>query len=200
MTTPTDIANLALGKLGEARIADLLDGTRGADAMSARYPHARRAMLSSTPWRFAVRVVMLPALGGSAPASGYARAFTRPGDDLKPLMVGDEAAHPVPMVSARQGRAFRVVGTQIHTDLAAPLRYEYVSDLTPEAEFPAEFVEALACRLAADAARELTQSSAAMQEAAAGLASALRDARRSNMLWSPPVSRRTGPWLASRHG
>lgn len=200
MTTPTDIVNLALNKLGGARITDMLDGTREADAMSARYAHLRRVMLSGTPWRFAVHVVTLPALGGPAPASGYARAFSRPGDDLKPLMVGDEAAHPLPLVSARQGRVFRIVGTQIHTDLPAPLRYEYVSASTPEDEFPAEFVEAFACRLAVDAARELTQSSAAAQEAAAGLAAALRDARRSNMLWSPPVTRRTGAWLASRHG
>lgn len=194
MTSATDIANLALSALGEARIADLADNSRGARAMNARYAHVRDMELSSHPWRFAVRRVTLPALAG-APAWGFPYRYARPADDLRPLMAGD---HPVlPAWGAAQSHT--IVGQELHTIFSAPLEYEYVSGLVTEDEFPALFVEVVSLRLALAACDELTQSDARAQRLAQMLADADRRARNSNALWSAPRGRAgPGSWLGSR--
>jgi hypothetical protein len=197
MTSEVDIANRALSKLGEIRITSLSDNNKAARAMQARYSLLRDAELAASAWGFAVRRVLLAA-STDVPAWGYARIFNRPVDDIRPLMVGDLpvnvravdvmfAAGPV-----RGDRPdWQIVENRIQTDLAAPLKYEYIARVTDSGVFDPLFVEVLACRLAADACEEITQSNTKQEAMLFQYREALSVARRTHALWEPP--RRKGP-------
>jgi len=205
MASEVDIANRALSKLGEARITSLSEASKPARAMNARYEHLRDAELEAHPWRFAVTRTTLPKLS-AAPSWGYANEYQRPADDLRPLAIGD---HAIPVAAlglyysssgydAFSGAPFEIINGNIHTDLGAPLKYEYIARVANSGAFPAQFVEALACRLAVDACEELTQSASKFDRVEAMYREAIKTARRTNMLYRPPSTRPTGPWNRAR--
>lgn len=208
MTSSVEIANRALSKLGAARITSLDDDNKPARAMKARYTLLRDAELEAYPWRFAIKLTSLPALA-SAPLYGYANAYQRPFDDLRPISIGD---HPVlheavGVVYAagytyQSGTApFEIIGQEIHSDFGPPLKYQYVQRVTDSGFYPPLFVEALACRLAADAAEELTQNAGKYDRAVAMYDRAIAEARRVNAMYRPPSLRTPGRFILSRlHG
>jgi len=207
MASETDIANAALSKLGERRITSLADDSKPARAMAERYERLRDLELSTNSWRFACVRTSLPALL-AAPAWGFSVAYQRPADDLKPLLVGgsiyatfsNPSIYSVWATRAPDEMLYEIVGDEIHTDLGAPLQYEYVKREPDTSKFSPMFVEALACRLAMDACEELTQSSSKIQAAAAMYQDAIDAAVKGNALWSPPKPKPMGRLRRSRFG
>jgi len=204
MASEVDIANRALSMLGETRITSLLDANKPARAMNARYELLRDAELSAYPWRFAVRRVQLPA-STDTPEWGYAKIYDRPTDDVRPIKVGGTfiSAEAVGVMYessgiSTEGTPYEIIAGRIHTNLSAPLDYEYIARVTDAGSFDPLFVEALAARLAADAAEELTQSNSKKEAALFTYKKTLSEARRINSLYRPPRRRSTGRWMGSR--
>ena len=204
MASKVDIANRALSMLGEARIISLSDNNKPARAMNARFDLLRDAELAAYPWRFAVKRVQLAALT-DVPAWGFSTIYQRPSDDLRTIRVGGASidSRAVGVMYAASGysideASYEIIEGKIHTDLSAPLDYEYISQVTDTGQFDPLFVEALAARIAADAAEELTQSNAKKEAAMFVYNKALATARRNNSLMRPPRKRGTTSWMASR--
>jgi hypothetical protein len=204
MSSDVEICNRALSKLGENRIVSLDDDNKPARAMKARFTALRDAEVAAGAWGFAVRRVNLAATT-ITPDWGYSKVFERPTDDLRPLMIDgytiDYRAIGVMYEATgytRTTASYRFVEDQIHTDLEAPLKYEYVSRVTDSGRFGPLFVEVLACRLAMDAAEELTQSTSKAQAVAEQYRKALSDARRTHALWEPPRVKGPTRFMLSR--
>ena len=194
------IVNLALTKLGEARITSLDDDLKPARTMKAIYEMIRDAELRRRKWRFSIRRTALPALT-ETPAFGYANAYQLPADCLKILMVGDMAPG-VDLSDVRTGfdtELYSLEGRQILTDLAAPLSLRYQSRVTDPTQFDATFVAALASRLAYEACEDLTQSSSKKQDAANDYRTAIREAVAANAIEVAPTPLADDSWLLSRH-
>lgn len=202
-----DIANRALSKLGDARITALTDDTKGARAMNHRFDFLRDEMQASYPWRFCMEIESLPA-ASVAPAWGYARRFLLPSNCLRLVTLGEYQINVEALgVQYRVGGSyapsdapFEVFGKYIHTDFSAPLKIVYIKQITDTTEFPDVFVEALASRLAYDAAEELTQSAGKADRALRDMQAAIREARRIDALQRPPGRRAPGRWMMSRYG
>ena len=204
MASEVDIANRALSMLGESRITSLTDNNKPARAMNARYELLRDAELSAYPWRFAVKRVQLPA-STDVPEWGYTTIYDRPTDDVRPIKVGGNFinAEAIGVMYESSGiqteeTPYEIIAGRIHTNLSAPLDYEYIARITDAGSFDPLFVEALAARLAADAAEELTQSNSKKEAALFTYKKTLAEARRVNSLYRPPRRRSTGRWMASR--
>lgn len=204
MASKIDIANRALSMLGEARIISLTDNNKPARAMNARFDLLRDAELAAYPWRFAIKRVQLPALT-SAPDWGYSTIYERPVDDLRAIRVGGIAINDgaIGVMYTASGYSqeeapYEIIEGKIHTNLSAPLDYEYISRVTDTGQFDPLFVEALAARLAADASEELTSSNSKKETALFIYRQALSTARRNNSLMRPPRQREAGRWMASR--
>ena len=204
MASKVDIANRALSMLGEARIISLTDNNKPARAMNARFDLLRDAELTAYPWRFAVKRAQLAA-STEVPSWGYSVIYERPTDDLKLIRVGGAniSAEAVGVMYSATGYSseaapYEVIEGKIHTDLSAPLDYEYISRVTDTGQFDPLFVEALASRLAADAAEELTQSKAKKEAALYTYDRAISTAKRNNALMRPPRMREPGRWMSSR--
>ena len=204
MASEVDIANRALSMLGDQRIISLTDNNKPARAMKARYALLRDAELAAYPWRFAVKRAQLPA-STDVPAWGYSTIYDRPVDDLRAIAVGGIAINDATIGITRSASGYRseesqyeIIEGRIHTDLSAPLDYEYIAQITDAGQFDQLFVEALAARMAADAAEELTQSKAKKEHAAFVYREALMTARRNNAIMRPPRRRSSGRWMNSR--
>lgn len=204
MVADVDIANRALSMLGERRITALTDDSKPARAMNARFEILRDVELGSYPWRFAVKRTSLAA-STDTPAWGYSLIYDRPTDDLRPIKVGDAYinADAIGVFYESTGvyteqSPYEIIEGRIHTDLRAPLDYEYISRVTNTGQFDPLFAEALAARLAADAAEELTQSNTKKQAAFDIYSRVMAEARRINALYRPPRRRTTGRWMGSR--
>lgn len=204
MASEVQIANRALSMLGEARITSLSDNNKGARAMNARFDLLRDAELMAYAWRFAVKRTQIAA-STETPEWGYGKIYPLPSDCLRPIMVNGAAVNPnaVGLYYSATGYrgedpAWEVIGGEIQTDLSSPLDLEYVAQITDTGAFDALFAEALAARLAADAAEELTQSNSKKEAALFTYRKTLSEARRVNAIQRMPRRRASGSWFESR--
>ena len=205
MVTEVDIVNRALSMLGEKRITALTDDNKQGRAMNARYTFLRDSELSAYPWRFAIRRVKLYASGAS-PDWGFSTVYALPNDNLRIIEIGGDGvnASTVGVMYESTGfgsdgrSAYEVVEGELHINDSGPLQYEYISRVTDPEQFDALFVEALAARIAADAAEELTQSDNKKRYAMAVYDETVRVARRSDALRRPPRRHAAGTWHRSR--
>ena len=204
MASEVEIANRALSKLGENRITSMDDATKPARAMKARFALLRDAELAAYAWRFAVTRVNL-ASSVAVPEWGFSTIYTRPVDDLRPLRVNGAWVDFRTIGVQYEATGFssgapmyQIIGGDIHTNLSAPLEYEYIRKEDNTGLWDALFVEALACRLAVDAAEELTQSTAKTEIVMRQYQDALSQARRVNALYSQPRRKASGSFMQAR--
>lgn len=157
--TKTDIANLALAKLGDKRITSI-DSPNDENSRTAKlhYAQALDEILRAAFWSFAVTGVALTAEDPldvtAAEMDGWDYAFALPADflKLKKLTGGDLGAD----LDAFEMR--RVNGKRcVLCDAAEPFLH-YVQRLDTPGEYDPLFVTALVCLLASKMARKITGS------------------------------------------
>lgn len=190
MSSDVTICNLALQRLGEARILSLSDDSRAARAMNLLYAPTRDGLLRKHPWNFAIKRAAIAA-DSTNPAFGYDNAFTIPSDCLR-LLSNDKGEGETYMDS------WKLEGGKILTNEDGPLYIRYVARVTDPTKLDACFVKLFALRLALDACEELTQSSTKFQLIAEEYKDALKDARRLNAFENPPADSQDGSWISSR--
>lgn len=195
MASQVQIVNQALTKLGAARITSMEDGTNSARVMSAIYDIKRDAELAANPWTFAIKRAALPA-STTAPAFGWAYAYPLPSDFLSLVQVGEDFT----FYESDTGALFEVEGGSVLTDESSPLDVRYVYRVTNPGLYPALFVEALACRLAAEACEQITQNQSKSEAAWAQYKQALRQARRTNAIEQPPRLLPETGWVRAMRG
>lgn len=196
MASQVQIWNQALTKLGAERVIGPDDDTRNARALAAIYEIKRDAELAAHPWTFAIKRARLPA-SSTAPVFGWARSFPMPSDFLRLVQVGrdwlfyDTDTGPLFQVEADPATGRMA----ILTDQGSPLEIRYVSRVENTGLFTPLFVEALACRLAAEACEEITGNQSKRELAMAEHAKAIRDARRVNAIEQPPQLQPDLSWV-----
>lgn len=146
--TDVQICNLALARLGDARITSLSDSTAQATYCSLFYAQTVEELQADFDWSFCRKLSSLTAT--TAPASGYSSAFTLPSDFIRVVRLGG-------IDSSENFGQWEIVGTTIHTNLSTPV-LDYIANITTTTQFPAIFVEALSIKLAAVLAMPLTGS------------------------------------------
>lgn len=94
MTSAVDLCSNALVQLGADPINSLTDGGGDRAILASNvYPMVRDAVLRAHPWNCCVkRVILSP--DATKPVFGYNHRFTRPGDWLRTLSVGDDCHRP----------------------------------------------------------------------------------------------------------
>jgi hypothetical protein len=189
-SSQVEIVNQALVKVGATRITALSDASKQARTMNAIYAVKRDAELAAHPWTFAITRAQLPA-SATAPAYGWARAFPLPADYLAMVEVGENYVFYQPEA------AFQLEGGQILTDEASPLNIRYIRRIDNPGLYPPLFVESFACRLAAEACEDLTQSLSKKEALWKERQQAVRDARRQNAIEQPPRKAPPGTWELS---
>jgi hypothetical protein len=134
-SSPVEIVNQALLRLGLEVIESLDDDTPRARAAKRMYDQTRDDLLRLAPWNFAQRRVELAQLA-SNPAWGDLFAYQLPSDCLMVLETSLEAADP-----------WRIEGRTLVTQAAA-VSILYVASIADPSQYDPNFTEALIDRLA----------------------------------------------------
>lgn len=153
--TVTEIANLALSKLGPGGgyLTDFnTDQTVQAQAARRTYVAMRDLVLEAHPWRFARGRAALAADSPAVPAWGYALQYTVPSDFLRLLSIEDWDGD------------YEVEAGKILTDSTAPLNIRYLAQVTDTSKFSPTFIDALATRWAAELAPTIVKSTTKRQD------------------------------------
>jgi len=143
MATKLDIYNTALIACGSELISDINASSKRAVLLNTRYTSVKNKLLKSHPWKFATKRVELTATG-TTPVYEYDNQFNLPTDFLALLGREDEELD-----------AFTIENSLIlANDATIKIKYIYEAD---EDDFPDDFSDALAFKLANDVCNALTQ-------------------------------------------
>lgn len=147
--TDIQICNLALARLGDARITALTDATAQAQYCSLFYAQTLEELQSEFDWQFCRKQVGL--LGASQPLTGYSFKYSLPSDFIRALRVSGIDA-------SENFGTWEIIGSELHTNISGAVALDYIALVTTTTSFPAIFVEALSMKLAAVLAMPLTGS------------------------------------------
>lgn len=136
-----DIANMALGHLGQGRITSLSDN----DECYNNYPICRDACLEDIDWTFAIERILLGSPDNTPPAWGYANRFLLPTRVLRVIEVNGNNYQ-----WEREGNY--IVTDELSLEVKAVVRVTDVRLFSPS------FCQALSFRLAATIAIPITNS------------------------------------------
>ncbi len=189
-TSVVSICNTALDLLGADPITSLADDSKAARFCARNYERVRDAVLRAYPWNCALARAALAALA-EAPAWGYARQY--------PLPEGPSPAYCLRVLAidgeADLGLAYKIEGRRILTDEDAPLALLYIARLDDPAQFDPLLADAIAARLALDAAYPLAGSVSLAQAMSQAYAEKLAEARQVDSQEGTPDTLVAGDWL-----
>lgn len=185
MASAVEIANLALGKLGdEGEINALDENSRAARAVNGCFETMRDAVLRDHPWNFAKTRVQLAASTETVVWGGWT-AFPRPSDFIRFSEIEDDPD-------------WQVEGDFILAKQPGPLNLAYIRRVTETGRFDPLFTEALACRIAMQVAARITGSASNQDRAERMYMQALASARRVDGQDNPPDAWPDDPWFIAR--
>lgn len=208
MTSKIAVANRALTKLGADRITSLADNTKEARTVSQMFDTVRDDELRARAWSFSKTRVQLSA-DVAAPVFGYEFAYTLPFDCLRIWEVNETFWNGPDLADYRSPgwKPYTVEGRKILTSAVdrdtltgtpGPLRLVYLKQIEDTTQWDANFVEAFACRLAAEMCEDLTQSTTRRQLAWEEYDQSIKKARRAQAIELPPEYIADDSWMLSR--
>lgn len=199
MSSVVDIANRALTKIGASRIVSLSDDSTEAIVVNSMFMIVRDDELRAHNWNFAMARAQLSA-DATPPSFGYDQRFLLPTDCLRVLMVGDilPGGDLSDYRNADDSALWSIEGGYILISRDGPLKLRYLRRITDTAKWDSSFVEAFACRLAAESCEAITQSSEKRQMAWNEYDRAIRKAIRARAIELPPKAIADDTWVLSR--
>ena len=156
MTDTTTICNLALSKLGETSVVNLIDPTnRNEELCKLWLPICRKAALETAEWSFAtkrVRSLAIPPKTDVDAHWGFANRHLIPDGCLRLLEVRE-----TPEGTMANALDWQTEDDWIVTD-ADEVYIRYLSDITDGTRYPAAFVKLLAGMLAYELCLPITEN------------------------------------------
>jgi hypothetical protein len=188
-TSDVSICNLALQKLGAARINTLAE--TGAKDVAACYEQQRDLEQRKYLWNFGKTRVQLAA-SSVAPAFTFANAFPVPANLLRIIK------------PARLGLDWQLEQHEgvlaILTNDSAPLDVRYFAKVTNPALFDPCFVEMLACKIAWHCCERVTQSNSKKAALMEEYKEHKAEARKTNAFELPTQEEPEDEWVVAREG
>lgn len=186
-TSKVAIANLALQKLGAARISALDQDASNARSMNAAYDLMRDAELRRYRWGFAIKRDSIAADAADTVWGDWKR-YSLPNDFLA-LIRDDETG---------QAPDWRIEGLYIVTADASPLQIRYVARIDDPNYYDALFIESFACRLALQTCEEITGSTSKKAKIQEDYDFAIAEAKRMGAIEKPAQEFPEDDWVNAR--
>lgn len=182
------IANRAIQILGSSeRIESLTQDHPNARTMNAAYAAIRNALLRKYKWNFAVKRASVAA-DAAQTLWGKLNRFPFPNDCLR-ILRDDELGLRLD---------WKVEGKFIITADKAPLDFKYIAKITDPVQFDPLFDEVFAHHLAVATCKEITGSTANVEDARKGLKEALDSAKQANAYEEDAVEPLDDDWILAR--
>lgn len=198
MADKTQVANLALQKLGEDDQLTNVDADDGTSprAIRAAFDFCRRATLRKGKFNFSLVTAELAAQNPNSipkPPSAfpYQNRFPLPSGCLRVVEVLDAAGRPV--------TDYRIRGGAIVANCASPVYLEHVVDVPEPGLWDDLFVEAFASRLAFQTADRITGDRARKADCWTQFKAAVKDASGVDAKEDPPTETPDSEWIEARY-
>lgn len=183
------ICNLALQKLGQARIVALDEDNSNARHCNVCFETLRDKELRGAMWNFAIKRTTLAA-SATAPDFTYTYAFPLPADALRVIL------------PPRLGLDWKIENHEgapaILTNDGTSLEVKYIARITDPTKFDFSFVEMLACKIAWHLTEVITQSNTKKEALHQEYLELRREARRMNAFERTPEEEPLDGWIAAR--
>ena len=195
MATPTDIVNIALRRCGANRISNLAsDASKEGVVARDLYDEARRDLLASHNWNFAVRRASLTVLA-TEPSFGWDYAYTLPEQFIRLISVhpddDDDSIIPYKLESMdSEDRVLLCNATTVYI--------RYIFDEQDPVAMSSGFRDTLAWRLARDFAAALSKSTASAELAEKMHRMTLSRAKSIEGIEDYPERMAEGDWVTAR--
>ena len=184
MASSLEICNMALAAIGQDPIMSLEDNAKSARLCRQTYENTKKSVLRAYPWTFAIhRARLAKELDG--PVFGFANSFKLPVDCLRLVSVSltdDE---------------YKVERNRIVTNFGE-VSIRYVKNVADESEMDAQFIEALATKLASSIVISLTNDSQVLQYLKQLYTEQISVAMNTQAIEDSQQSIVEGNWLTSR--
>jgi len=174
-TSPVEVCNIALKRLGADAIVAFDEGTSAASLCDQLYQPTVDALLREHEWNFAQIRVTLPARS-TGPAWGYTYAYTYP---VKPLCLKVNETDPFDAIYDVENTIDangELTGKVIVTDESS-LSIRYTGRIEDVSQWDASFVNTVAAALAKQMAQPLTENTALVNVLSQEFVQALQHAR-----------------------
>jgi hypothetical protein len=194
-----NIINRALIKLGQPTISSTSQAPNGS-VYGLVYEDVRNMLLAAHTWRFAIKRAVL-ARDDAKPVSGFAYAYTLPGDFLSLYQFQDTYKQPnySDNITISDER-YSIEGDKILCNVEDKLYITYVAKVEDPAKFSVWFKEALVAKLAAEFTPRLKQSAALAKAYNEEFAEYLRQAEVNNDIMTDSETIPDGSWVSVREG
>lgn len=175
-TSDVSIANLALQKLGAARIEALDQDSPNARSINSCFEAVRQGELRKHDWAFAIARASIAA-DSDATLWGGLNRFLVPNDFIR-LLLDDESGSVVDWRIEGKLDTDETAVRAIVTKDSSPLRIRYIADIEDPNAFDSLFVDSFACKLAMQTCKEITGSNALVAEIKVEYDRAINEAKR----------------------
>lgn len=147
MASKVQICNLALAKLGAARITSLTDGTETANLCNTLYDDIADEVMSEGPWSSTISRATLAA-DVTSPTYGYTHQFTLPTDPycLRVLDISED-------ISGQYD--FKIEGRKLLANIST-MSIRYIGRITDTESYDQGLKDAIVTRLASELAYAIT--------------------------------------------
>ena len=194
-----NIINRALIKLGQPIISSTSQEPNG-KIYGIVCQDLRDWLLASHPWRFAIKRAVL-AQDEEKPISGFAYAYTLPGDFLSLYRFGEYFKSPNysnNIISSDE--RYSIEGNKILCNEKDKLYITYISRVEDDEKFSVSFREALINKVAAEYAARLKQSINLANKLDENFMYYLDQAQQNNELMTDSETMPDGSWIGIREG
>jgi hypothetical protein len=156
MASQVQICNMALSRVGVAKKIESIDEVSNeAQECKLWFDQCRDEVLSAAQWPFATKYENI-VQSEVIPLEEWDYAYNVPSDMLSPIGFGANGRSKVYKEKFQIG--YSSVGQVIMTDAEPPQVFKYIVRITDVSMFAADFVNALAWRLAQEVATPLTDN------------------------------------------
>lgn len=213
MADEVAIFNRALTRLGDITITSFTQDTNIARTAQTIYEQCRDGLVADYPWTFAMARTLLPALA-EVPAYQYAHKYQLPADCFRVWEVnggwsaqdvyawgwsGSNLPGGVPAgFDPFNITDYVIEGSQLLTNINAPLPLRYVRLVTDSTRFPPTFVSALVLRLAIESCVRVTGSDALVPGLEQEFRYTIARAKKADAIQRPPQKQRDAEWPSAR--
>ena len=147
--TDVQICNLALARLGDARITTLADATAQAQYCTLFYVQTVAELQAEFDWQFCRKLVNLTS--STTPLGGYTFQYALPSDYIRSIRLAN-------IDESENFGQWEILGSSLQTNFASPVTLDYIANIADTTKFPAIFTELLGVKLAGVLAMPLTGS------------------------------------------
>jgi hypothetical protein len=206
MSNRTEVINRALVKIGANTIVSPGEESEQARKAALVFKTLAQGELRRQAWSFAKKRATLAPLADVPGGTDYGEGYNLPADCLRLISLNGnwvfssirETNEGGPPLYAIEGRVL-LTGVNRRSVGNSSAAVVYVSDVSETISiWDANFVEAFACRLAAELVQSITKNMTLKQSLKQDYLEALKEAKRTNAIELPPQALPDESWVLAR--